>query len=163
MDLSDQRQLDAAEGWLGLGDWKQANEELEQITPRMRAHPLVLHVRWGIYEKAKKWDAALEVARMVAKDQPTDSWGWIHWAYTLHEMKRTAEARDVLLSVVDRFPKESTISYNLACYFCQLDELSKSREWLNRAFEFEEKDDLRSMALNDPDLKPLWKEIQKKL
>src|SRR5581483_10790195 len=109
LDLSDQRQLDAAEGWLGLGDWKQANEELEQITPRMRAHPLVLRVRWGIYEKAKKWDAALEVTRIIAKDQPKNSWGWIHWAYTLHEMKRTGEARDVLLAVVDRFPKESTI------------------------------------------------------
>ncbi len=25
--------LEAAQGWLGLGDWHEANEELERITP----------------------------------------------------------------------------------------------------------------------------------
>ncbi len=41
----DQRHLDAAEGWIGLGNHIEANEELEQITPQNRAHPAVLEVR----------------------------------------------------------------------------------------------------------------------
>ena len=40
--------LDAAQGWLGLGDHVQANEELEQISPTMRAHPDVLAVRYDV-------------------------------------------------------------------------------------------------------------------
>ena len=31
LEIQDQRCLDAASGWLGLGDWKDANEELERI------------------------------------------------------------------------------------------------------------------------------------
>jgi hypothetical protein len=44
----------AAEGWLGLGDHLAANEELEQISPKLRAHPLVLEVRYKIYAEAKR-------------------------------------------------------------------------------------------------------------
>jgi hypothetical protein len=45
LGLSDQRQLEAAEGWLELGNWYEANEELERISPEKRAHPFVLRVR----------------------------------------------------------------------------------------------------------------------
>ena len=48
LPLPDQRFLNAAEGWLGLGDHLAANEELENITPQFRAHPLVLEVRYQI-------------------------------------------------------------------------------------------------------------------
>jgi hypothetical protein len=53
----------ATEGWLELGKWREANEELERITPEMRAHPLVLRLRWEIYAKAGKWEMAAEVAQ----------------------------------------------------------------------------------------------------
>ena len=42
LSTSDNRYLDAAQGWLGLGNWLEANEELERITTSMRAHPDVL-------------------------------------------------------------------------------------------------------------------------
>jgi hypothetical protein len=41
----DQRHLEAAEGWIELGNHLEANEELENITPEHRAHPAVLEVR----------------------------------------------------------------------------------------------------------------------
>jgi hypothetical protein len=50
---SDQRFLDAAEGWPGLRDPVAANGELEQITPTFSAHPLVLEVRCKIYAEEK--------------------------------------------------------------------------------------------------------------
>ena len=37
LPLPDQRHLDAAEGWLGLGDYLTANEELENITQSVTA------------------------------------------------------------------------------------------------------------------------------
>ena len=58
----DNRHLEAAEGWLGLGDHLAANEKLEHISPKLRTHPSVLFVRYEIYAKVKNWDAAVEIA-----------------------------------------------------------------------------------------------------
>ena len=73
-DLADKRHLDAAEGWLELGNWQEAHEELEQITPQRREHPLVLRLRWGIYAKAGKWEMAAEIARALSEVLPGNSW-----------------------------------------------------------------------------------------
>jgi hypothetical protein len=43
--------LEAAEGWLGLGDQVSAIEELEHISPALSTHPLVLEMRWKIWPK----------------------------------------------------------------------------------------------------------------
>jgi hypothetical protein len=61
LELHDQRHLEAAQGWLGLGNHLEANEELEQITPDMRDHPSVLEVRFHIYAAADS--GVLEVLR----------------------------------------------------------------------------------------------------
>ena len=44
----------------------------------------------------------------------------------MHELKRTKEAQDVLVPVLDKFPDEYLIQYNLACYCCQLGELKEA-------------------------------------
>ena len=46
--------LEAAEGWLELGNHEAAFDELEEIEPKLRGHPEVLEVRWRIYEMADK-------------------------------------------------------------------------------------------------------------
>ena len=159
LELNDQRQLQAAEGWLELGDWLEANEELERITPQMRAHPYVLRVRWGVYAKAKKWEMAAEIARAMSEMLPDNSWGWIQWAYSLHELKRTKEAWGVLIPVVDKFSDEYLMRYNLACYCCQLGNLKEALQWFEKTIDLAGKKDIRLMALNDPDLEPLWNDI----
>jgi predicted Zn-dependent protease len=75
----DNKHLEAAEGWLELGNWKEANEELENITPQLRAHPFVLEVRYQIYAKAKKWEGAVEIARTLSEMLPNNSWGLINY------------------------------------------------------------------------------------
>jgi len=86
---------------------------------------------------------------------PENSWGFIHYPYSLHELKRTKEAYAVLIPVVDKFD-DSTIRYNLACYSCQLGNLKESMQWLEKAIDIAGKKDIRQMALEDPDLEPLW-------
>jgi predicted Zn-dependent protease len=151
--------LRAAEGWLELGNWLEANEELERITPAMRAHPNVLRMRWEIYAKAGKWEMAAEVGRGISVAWPENSWGFIHYAYALHVLKRTKEAYAVLIPIADKFPDEFRISYNLACYSCQLGNLKESKQWLEKAIAVAGKKEIRLMALEDDDLKPLWKNI----
>ena len=60
---ADRTHLQAAEGWLDLGNPGQANAELEKIAPANRAHPDVLLVRWRVYAKAGKWGAATALYR----------------------------------------------------------------------------------------------------
>jgi tetratricopeptide (TPR) repeat protein len=153
--------LQAAEGWVELGNYLEANEELEQITPENRAHPAVLEIRWQIYAKAKKWDLALELASALIQLVPELPLGWVHRSYSLHELKKTEEARDNLLRVVEKFPKDPIMRYNLACYECQLGSLTEAKNWLQKAFEVGDGNKIKLMALDDPDLEPLWKEIGK--
>ena len=85
--------LDAAEGWLELGNPVEANQELEKITPQLQAHPDVLQVRWNVYAKTGKWEACADIAQALCKLVSRYSVGFIHLAYSLHEMKLTKEAR----------------------------------------------------------------------
>lgn len=62
LEPPDSIHLEAAEGWVELGNHLEANEELEQITSENRAHPAVLEVRWQIYAKAENWDASPYIA-----------------------------------------------------------------------------------------------------
>lgn len=155
----DSLHLLAAQGWLELGNHLEANEELEKITPCRRARPEVLEVRWQIYAAAKKWDATLDIAAALIRIDPEHPLGWVHRSYALHELKRTTEARDNLLRVVDNFPISATMHYNLACYECQLGRLEQAKHWLEKAFKMGNARRMKRAALEDPDLEPLWKEI----
>jgi predicted Zn-dependent protease len=162
LELQDQRHVEAAQGWIELGNHLEANEELEQVTAENRAHPAVLEVRWQIYAKAKKWDAALDIASALVQMVPEHPLGWVHRSYCLHELKRTAEARDNLLRVVDKFPEDPIMRYNLTCYECQLGRLEQAKNWLEKAFKLGDPKEMKLMALEDPDLEPLWREIGKR-
>lgn len=151
----DSRHLLAAQGWLELGNHIEADAELQQITPELRAHPM----RWEIYAAGKKWEAALDVAAALIQLDPGEPLGWVHRSCALHELKRTAEARDNLIRIVDKFPSIAIMPYNLACYECQLGELEQAKQWLGKAFQIGNARKMKLAALDDPDLKPLWKEI----
>ena len=151
--------LQAAEGWLELGNYVEANAELDKITPQKQAHPDVLEVRWKIYAKAGKWEACADIAQALCKLVPRYSVGFIHLAHSLHEMKRTKEALNTLLPGAHKFPDEWQILYNLACYFCQVGELKESLQWLERAFAVSGKAEIKTKALEDRDLEPLWKQF----
>jgi tetratricopeptide (TPR) repeat protein len=159
LTTSDKFHIRAAEGWLELGNHIEANEELENITPALRGHPEVLSLRFQIYSKAEKWDYAAEIARAISEMLPDNPYGPFHLAFSLHELKRTKEAYDVLISVVDKFPDEHLMRYNLACYSCQLGDLKEAYQWLEKAIDLTGKKDIRQMALDDKDLEPLWLEI----
>ena len=86
----DEVHLQAAVGWLELGNWQEANEELENITPLNRAHADVLQVRVKIYSAAGKWDYVGEVANTLCSMLPELSFGPVHLAYALRHHARQA-------------------------------------------------------------------------
>jgi tetratricopeptide (TPR) repeat protein len=150
----------AAQGWMELGNHVEANEELERITPTLRSHPDVLRVRYEVYSAAKKWEAAAEIAQMICQLAPDNSFGWIHCAYALHELKRTREALNVLLPALSKFPNDDTMHYNAACYYCQLGDRKSAWACLERAIDLVGSSEIKLRALDDPDLKSLWLDIE---
>jgi predicted Zn-dependent protease len=72
VNTDDQRRLEAARGWLALGDWQSANDELEEIAPLMRAHADVLLLRAEIYLKAGKPHMAQPVTQTLVRDCGAD-------------------------------------------------------------------------------------------
>src|ERR1700733_5771954 len=99
------RFVDAADGWIGLGDPQSANEELEQIPPEWKAHPKVLIRRERIYAEFKRWESCREISDSVVALTPGLAEGWINRSFALHEIRRTSEAFDLLGPAADKFPK----------------------------------------------------------
>jgi len=153
--------LAAAQGWLDLGDLASANDELDKIPLKLRAHPDVLLMRCEIYAKAEKWDFVLTFAERLVDIVPKEPQGWIQRSFALHELNRTQEAFDLLLAAAKTFPHDWYVPYNLACYCTQLRRLPEARQWLENAFKLGNSRKIKLMALKDPDLKPIWTNITK--
>ncbi|PWU10598.1 MAG: hypothetical protein C5B50_25360 [Verrucomicrobia bacterium] len=161
LDHPSRIQIQAAQGWLELGNPVEAEAELEQMTPELREHPDVLKLRWEICAARKKWEEALEIASALVHLEPDEPLGWVHKSFALHELKRTTEARNNLVGVVEKFGDSPTIRYNMACYECQLGRLEQAKLWLEKAFKMGNPVRMKQAALKDPDLEPLWVEIRK--
>src|SRR5882724_3857567 len=108
LEAPDIHHLRAASGWLMLGNYAEANEDLERISPHLRVHPDVLEVRWQIYAKAEKWSACAEIANAVVRLDPNRTSGWIDRAYSLRRGINGGPkaAFDSLLPAVEKFPAE---------------------------------------------------------
>lgn len=155
----DRMALQRAQGWLELHLPLEANEELDEIQPTMRAHPEVFKLRYSIFSAAKKWDMALEIANCLHRELPDDPYGGVHAAVALYRLGRTQEAKALSLGLAPRFPGDWSIPYNLACYCAQLSEIQEAQEWFKAAMALEE-DLVKRMAIDDPDLEPLWQGMQ---
>ena len=148
--------LNAAQGWLGLGDCQSALDELEFIDPVMRSHPDVLAVRCDIYTCAMNWPAVVAVAWTLVQLSPDRPSGWVRRSFALHGLKRTQQAFDLLLPAAKKFPEIPMIPYNLACYCAQLGKLEEARRWLHQSYEIGNARILKLAARYDPDLAPLF-------
>src|SRR5215475_10703244 len=135
----------------------EANAELDEIDPFNRAASEVLALRIAIYRGLEKWELMQEIAKRLADFQPDDIQWTISLAYATRRADSIEAAKDVLLNAAAKFPQEAVIKYNLACYFCQTGDIKTARDYLKKTFEIDL--NWRIPALEDDDLKPLWKSL----
>lgn len=159
LSLGDNRQVQAALGWIELGIPAEAEAELALLTSSCQTHPEVLRVRYLVCEALNDWERAAEVSRTICHCFPSSPYGWNQLAYALHQLKRTAEAYDLLLPVAPSFPAEAAIPYNLACYSCTLGKLEEAWQWLCKSIEVAGIDEIKNQGMVDPDLTSLWPAI----
>lgn len=146
--------LDPALGYLALGMFEAAWNELEDLPPEFKSTDQVLAIRIGIYQGFEKWTSARILAESLAKHFPENPEWWIQWAYSLRREKSVDEARMVLGQAAMYHPAHATILYNLACYACVAGDVAPARELLKRVFALD--GSLRNMALEDPDLEAIF-------
>jgi hypothetical protein len=166
MDLSgaDLHHLKASVGWLELGNPAEALSELDSMSESLQQHVDVLEARWLALAQLQRWEAAAIVGRSLIAVAPDRPAGWLHHAYALRRSSTGGilAAFNALSPVAEKFPAESTIPYNLACYTCQMQrDASETMAWLKRALAAGERKEILAMALKDPDLEPLRAEIAK--
>jgi hypothetical protein len=152
----DAHYLLAAEGWLELGDSAAANQELEQITPALRAHPDVLLLRWHLCAQAKQQRPCLALARNLTRRRPTDPRGWIVLAQTFYLFGHLPKAYQTAVSKVNSFPTAWPLLYDAARYSCLLGKRHQAQKYLRLAMASGDKRALKRRALADPDLVGLW-------
>ena len=154
LEPPDQQYWQAAVGYVELGMFGEADSELDKIDPFCRALPEILAVRLAIYRGLEKWELMQQIAKRLTQFQPDDNQWTISLAYATRRADSIEAAKEVLLNAEPKFPKEATIKYNLACYFCQTGDINAAKNYLKKAFQIDL--DLRTAALEDEDLKPLW-------
>jgi tetratricopeptide (TPR) repeat protein len=159
LEPPDTHYLAAAEGWLELGNPVEAGAELDRMRSSSQEHPLALQLRWRIRSATKQWEECVRIATRLIELVPEEPFGWVHRSFSLHELKRTAEAHAALAPMASKFPNDFVIPYNMACYACQLGKLDEARRWLKQAIAIAGSDTIRQMAKDDPDLRPLAPEI----
>jgi tetratricopeptide (TPR) repeat protein len=157
LEPPDQQHWQAAVGYVELGMFQDANDQLEKIDPFNRAAPEILAVRIAIYHGLKKWELMRDIAKRLADFQPNDIQWTISYAYATRRAESIPAAKDILLNAEPKFPEEAIIKYNLACYFCQTGDTGSAKNYLKKDFELDSS--WREKAFDDPDLEPLWEAL----
>ena len=137
---------------------QRSNNTNESTTVR---HPNVLLVHWEIYARTEQWLAAYAVAQALIVTLPEEPIGWIYRSFALQKLGRVREAWQSLLPGARKFSRDWRIAYNLACYACQLGDIAGAWNWLDQAIALGNPDLIKSQALDEIGLKPLWERLGK--
>lgn len=146
--------LSAAQGYFQLGMYQDAYDELDELPPHERTSPEVLELRITILLKLSQWELAREVTRFLLRMSPQDTQCILWEGYCTRRIEGLEAARAFLMAAKESHSEEPAIHFNLGCYAAQLGNLEEAKEHVGRAIELNEA--VRLIALEDPDLEPLW-------
>jgi Flp pilus assembly protein TadD len=149
-----QRHVIAASGYSELGMFDDAALALEEIESEDKTRKEVLGARVDLYMAAKKWDMAAAVASHLVKVEPEEAGWWINLAYAIRRCESIEKAETILLRGRELHHDNALIEFNLACYASVTGRFEEARDLLRRAIELDE--EIRRLALDDDDLRPLW-------
>ncbi len=149
--MSLERSLLAAQGYIELEMPDEALRELDALSAGDQAREDSMQMRLFVLMRARRWDNALAVCSRFRRDRPDCTTGYIHGAFCLHELGRTQEAKQLLVTGPDSLQREATYHYNLGCYDAILGNLNEASHHLETSFQLDKK--FREIAKYDPDLK----------
>jgi Flp pilus assembly protein TadD len=90
---------------------------------------------------------------LVKVDPETAGW-WISLAYALRRTESVENAEAILLRAQAIHPEVTMIAFNLACYASVAGRMEEAKARLLHAIGLDK--DIRGLAIDDEDLRPLW-------
>lgn len=140
----------AACGYAELGMTRQSIGELNAIDCSHQNRPEVLQLRLHHLMRAQRWVQALRISQKLCRAAPDCSAGFLHAGFCLHELGKTAEAKQLLLKGPAALLKEPIYYYNMGCYEALLGNVKDARINLETSFRMDSS--FRELAKRDPDL-----------
>ncbi len=140
-------------GFLQLGMLADAEAELAAIPPDEALLPEVLALRVALLQEQARWPELRDVAQHLAHHHPQEPAWWITLAYATRRSDSLPAANAILAVAAKLHPDNATIRFNLACYACQLGDLSAARIHLAHAIRLDSS--FEALAATDEDLRPL--------
>ncbi|MDZ4742030.1 MAG: hypothetical protein SGI98_01260 [Verrucomicrobiota bacterium] len=151
--MSLEHDIRSAEGYFELSMFEEALEEVKNLPEEYRSTPPMLSIAGHSLLTLKRWKQALEIFSLLVQLSPTNPDGYLHAAFCLHELQKTAEAKEMLLVGAIHLKGNAVFYYNLACYECLLGNLDYAEELLEQAMTMDAH--FKTSWLSDPDLEPL--------
>ncbi len=143
-------QFRAACGYAELGMTRESVGELDAIDRELQNRPEVLQLRLHHLMQEKRWPQALRVSQKLCRAAPDCSAGFLHAGFCLHELGKTAQAKDLLLKGPAALLQEPIYYYNMGCYDALLGNVNDARNHLETSFKMDST--FRELAKRDPDL-----------
>lgn len=153
-----ERRIVAAQGYVELGLYQEASAELSPLPAAMHDRVDVIEITLLCLMGGHHWVEALALATRLCGQEPAEPGGFIHAAFCLHELGRTAEAVEVLSRGPATLRTKAVYYYNMGCYHACLGHFDKSLTYLERAFEMD--GELRQHARKDHDLDCLRAQLE---
>lgn len=129
---------------------RQSVVELNAIEPTHQNRPEVLQLRLHHLMRSQRWASALRISQKLCRAAPDCSAGYLHAGFCLHELGKTAEAKQFLLKGPAALLKEPIYYYNMGCYEALLGNVKDARINLETSFRMDSS--FRELAKRDPDL-----------
>ncbi len=153
-----ERRILAAQGYVELSLYQEAREQLAPLPQSAFERVDVVELSLLCLMGEQRWEEALALTLRLCEMEPAEPGGFIHAAYCLHELGRTAEALDLLARGPAALRTKPVYYYNLGCYHARLGDLEKALRLLSQSFEMD--GSLRSHARKDPDLSMVRARLQ---
>jgi tetratricopeptide (TPR) repeat protein len=107
----------------------------------------------------KRWQEGAALGKALCEDSPEDDELFLHTAFCLHELRRTQEAKQILLDGPKTLPEKALFHYNLGCYEAQLGNYGAAVFAVRKAVSMDPS--LKKLIAEDPDLNPVRDGLQK--
>jgi predicted Zn-dependent protease len=143
----------AACGYAELGMTRESLAELNALGEAHRDRPEVLQLRLHHLMRDKKWTRALTISRKLCEIAPECCAGFLHAGFCLHELGKTAQAKELLLKGPAALLNEPIYYYNMGCYDALLGNQKSAQVHLLTSFKMDPS--FREIAKRDPDLKSI--------
>ena len=146
--------LQAAEGYVYLGLYRDALREIDQIPEEEQDDCDVMIARVRVLLHLHRWRKAARLsARGEALHNSEDEFT-VQRAFALHQLDMGEEAARVLLEAPEWLRRTGILHYNLACYEARWGNLSVARQCVQAAIQINSA--IKKNARADPDLADLW-------